>query len=384
MRTTLGSLAEPGGIQTGPFGSQLHAHEYSETGVPVVMPQDLGENVISTESVARVPEEIADRLDRHRLTTGDIVYSRRGDITKRAWVLPSQVGWLCGTGCLRVRLNPALADSRFVSYALGLPETRTWLTNHAVGATMPNLNTSILSEVPVDVPNLATQTAIADVLGALDDKIAANERMLELSLRLRSAIFDSLPKPLLVPMSDLARFVNGRNFTKDATGSGRPVIRIAELNNGITSSTVWNEVLAADDNLGRAGDILFAWSGSLTVTRWTGAEGLVNQHIFKVLTSGLPVWVVYHVLLAKLIDYKSIAADKATTMGHIQRGHLDEPVPTPTLEEVARVDGTMSALWSAELSLRIENSRLAATRNAFLPELMSGRLTVGGVQQGPS
>ena len=138
-----------------------------------------------------------------------------------------------------------------------------------------------------------------------------------------------------------------------------PVIRIAELNNGITASTVWNEVPAPDDNVGRAGDILFAWSGSLTVTRWSGAEGLVNQHIFKVLTNGLPDWVVYHVLLHKLTDYKSIAADKATTMGHIQRGHLDEPVPTPTLEEVARVDGTMSALWSAELSLRIENSRLA-------------------------
>ena len=243
----------------------------------------------------------------------------------------------------------------------------------------PYLSLKDIGNLSVDLPDLATQTAIADVLGALDDKIAANERMLELNLRLRSAIFDSLPKPLLVPMSDLARFVNGRNFTKDATGCGRPVIRIAELNNGITASTVWNEVPAPDDNVGRAGDILFAWSGSLTVTRWSGAEGLVNQHIFKVLTNGLPDWVVYHVLLHKLTDYKSIAADKATTMGHIQRGHLDEPVPTPTREEVARIDGSMSALWSAELSLRIENSRLAATRDALLPELMSGRLTVSSV-----
>ena len=81
----------------------------------------------------------------------------------------------------------------------------------------------------------------------------------------------------------------------------------------------------------------------------------------------------------KLADYKAIAADKATTMGHIQRGHLDEPVPTPTLEEVARVDGTMSALWSAELSLRSENTRLAATRDSLLPELMSGRLAVKNI-----
>ncbi len=240
----------------------------------------------------------------------------------------------------------------------------------------PYLSLKDVGNLGVNLPDLATQTAIADVLGALDDKIAANERQLERNLRLRVAIFESLYKPLCVPMSELAGFVNGRNFTKDATGSGRPVIRIAELNNGVTASTVWNDVQAGENSIARAGDILFAWSGSLTVTRWSGVEGLVNQHIFKVLPNGLPDWLVFHLLLLKLADYKSIAADKATTMGHIQRGHLDQPVALPTETEIARVNGLMTALWSAELSLRIENARLAATRDALLPELMTGRLTV--------
>lgn len=204
--TTLGDLCLPGGIQTGPFGSQLHADEYSPHGVPVVMPQDIGDNRIETVSIARVPEVVADRLNRHRLQEGDIVYSRRGDVERRAWVPSYQQGWLCGTGCLRVRVNPTVAWSRFVSYFLGTPETRAWIVSHAVGATMLNLNTSILAEVPVQVPDLPTQRAIAEVLGALDDKIAANDTVARTSENLLSAKFAALRADVdaeLVPLGEL-------------------------------------------------------------------------------------------------------------------------------------------------------------------------------------
>lgn len=152
--TTLGAEVErsDGRIQTGPFGSQLHASDYSEQGIPVVMPKDISNRRVSTTGIARVKESDAERLSRHRLEAGDIVYSRRGDVERHAQISAREAGWLCGTGCLLVRMGPRWASSMFMSLALDRPETRAWITQHAIGATMPNLNTGILSAVPLVVP----------------------------------------------------------------------------------------------------------------------------------------------------------------------------------------------------------------------------------------
>ncbi|APU15235.1 restriction endonuclease subunit S [Actinoalloteichus fjordicus] len=149
-RTALVDLAEPRGIQIGPFGSQLHAHEYTEdsSGTPVVMPQDLVDGQILTTKIRRVPDNVAARLSRHRLTAGDIVFPRRGDLSKRALVIAEQDGWLCGTGCIRVRPQDS-SMSRLLAEALSGAATTEWLVSHAVGTTMLNLNTEILSNLPV-------------------------------------------------------------------------------------------------------------------------------------------------------------------------------------------------------------------------------------------
>ena len=152
--TTLGTETERHGgrIQTGPFGSQLHASDYSAEGIPVVMPQDIANRRVSTARIARINESDAQRLDRHRLETGDVIYSRRGDVERHAQISTREAGWLCGTGCLLVRMGPRWPSSMFMSLALDRPESRAWITQHAIGATMPNLNTGILSAVPLVVP----------------------------------------------------------------------------------------------------------------------------------------------------------------------------------------------------------------------------------------
>ena len=149
--STLGEIcaAYGGLIQTGPFGSQLHARDYCDEGVPVVMPQDLSGQRIQISKIARISESDAQRLQRHRMKQGDVVFSRRGDVGRHALVTKQEVGWLCGTGCLLVRPSTTSPISTYVSCALALPETLEWLLRHAVGATMPNLNTAILSELPM-------------------------------------------------------------------------------------------------------------------------------------------------------------------------------------------------------------------------------------------
>jgi len=140
------------------------------------MPTNIGENRIVEDGIVRITEADADRLKQHRLRIGDIVYSRRGDVEKRALIRSREEGWLCGTGCLKVRLGSGIVDPLFASFWLGHPSIKEWIVRHAVGATMPNLNTAIMSAVPFALPPPSEQKAIASVLGTLDDKIELNRR----------------------------------------------------------------------------------------------------------------------------------------------------------------------------------------------------------------
>jgi type I restriction enzyme S subunit len=180
--STLGQVCDEvnGLIQTGPFGSQLHQSDYTEHGVPVVMPKDIVGGRISSETVARVSVDHVDRLSRHKLNSGDIIYGRRGDIGRQALIRSDQAGWMCGTGCLRISLGESTLDPLFLHYYLSQDEVISWIANQAVGATMPNLNTAILRSVPVRFPDLPIQRRIAGILSAYDDLIENNQRRIKI------------------------------------------------------------------------------------------------------------------------------------------------------------------------------------------------------------
>jgi type I restriction enzyme S subunit len=245
------------------------------------------------------------------------------------------------------------------------------------GSAVPSTTRESFYSLPVLVPGLPEQRAIAEVLGALDDKIAANTELVATTDQLSRALFKSIAvESVQAPLSSTARFVNGKAFTKGASGTGRTVIRIAELTSGIGGSTVFSDAEVGGDHVAGPGDILFAWSGSLTLHRWFRIEGIVNQHIFKVIPAGYPSWLVYELLRERLDYFRGIAADKATTMGHIQRRHLDELVGVPSNSAIARMDLLMTSLWERALIAEQERESLAATRDVLLPQLMSGKLRV--------
>ena len=190
--TTLGALVRRGRglIQTGPFGSQLHASDYVKEGIPTIMPINIGENRVDVRNIARIKAEDASRLSRYLVQAGDIVYSRRGDIERRALIRDREEGWLCGTGCLMVRLGDnSPVEPTYASYYLSHPSVRRWLAQHAVGATMPNLNTSIMQALPFVVPPHEEQAAVTAILTALDDKIDLNDRINKTLVAAARAVF---------------------------------------------------------------------------------------------------------------------------------------------------------------------------------------------------
>lgn len=193
-QSTLETLCNgPGGaIQTGPFGSQLHKDDYQETGVPVVNPTHLNNGLIDHESVPRISDENAHRLERHRLYVGDIVVGRRGQIGRMARVTESEDGWLCGTGSFLIRARQPYVDNRFLHFQLSTEPIVEWLTAHAAGAIMPNLNNVVLRQIPVFLPSVDEQTDIVATLEAIDRKIDLHRRKLTVLDELFTALLHKL------------------------------------------------------------------------------------------------------------------------------------------------------------------------------------------------
>lgn len=180
----LAQLCETGGIKIGPFGSQLHASDYVSEGRPVVMPTNMDRDQILEEGIARVSDETVARLATHELNPGDILLPRRGELDRRALVLHHQRGWLCGTGSLRVRVKEDVLPLA-VLYALGSPRTVKWLRDHAVGTTMPNLNTTIVSKIPISIPSQARLGEVLEALQSIEDCRASVEHHRTSSMRVK-------------------------------------------------------------------------------------------------------------------------------------------------------------------------------------------------------
>lgn len=184
---TLGQLCEPGGLQIGPFGAQLHSYDYTAEGIPVVMPADMNKGKVVLDRIARIPENKAVGLKQHKVRKGDILLPRRGELDRRAWIGDAEDGWLCGTGSIRIRVSGEI-NSRGVYYALSTPSTVNWLKANAVGTTMPNLNTKIVTAIPIKLPSqqrLDNVVSVLDELGIKQESIqnrSSQTRTLKLQL----------------------------------------------------------------------------------------------------------------------------------------------------------------------------------------------------------
>lgn len=278
-----------------------------------------------------------------------------------------------------LRFDRTKVDPRYFLYYFLSPAFKAIIESRTIhGATVNRIPLSTMGDWKIQLPPLTVQFGMAEVLTALDDKIAANRKLVEIANELSQAVFRRmLNDSESLSLSSTAQFVNGKAFTKGASGTGRVVVRIAELNSGIGGSTVFSDIDVEDQYLARPGDILFAWSGSLTLHRWFREEAIVNQHIFKVIPhEQFPDWLVYRLIEHKLPYYKEVAADKATTMGHIQRKHLDEPVEVPSRTQIVENANLMSALWKRMLIAEQESEKLSVLRDTLLPRLMSGELRV--------
>lgn len=364
-------------LTVGHVGSM--ASEYTEKGIPFLRSQNVKVGHLDLGNLKYISSEFHQSLRKSRLRAGDIVIVRTGEPGAAA-LIPEDLGELNCSDLVIVRPGSD-TDSRYLCYAINTT-ARQYIAAQLVGAVQQHFNVASARRLRLSIPPIGIQRSIAAVLEALDDKAGVNERATRVCDELRTLNLGQWIRynpgaTQELPLSSVAEFVNGRAFTKDATGTGRMVVRIAEINSGPGGSTVYNDIDVPDVHLARPGDVLFAWSGSLAVTRWFRPEAIVNQHIFKAIPrDGVPLWLAFELIKGKLAEFKAIAAGKATTMGHIQRHHLDDPVTVPDKQIIANLDAELGPLWQRALAAEQESLKLAELRDMLLPKLMSGEIRV--------
>ncbi|GAA2017243.1 restriction endonuclease subunit S [Nocardioides kribbensis] len=366
-----------GGIQTGPFGSQLHASDYVVDGTPSVMPQNIGDNRIVDDGIARVSAPDMLRLEKYWLRANDIVYSRRGDVERRALVRPENDGWLCGTGCLRVRiLDQDVHDSPFISYSLGLPESRAWITRHAVGATMLNLNTEILGRVPLAVPDIEIQRAIGGVLGALDDKIAANDRVVTAADALAEALLARVATGN-VALSDIAQITMGSSppgASYNESGDGMAFFQgVRDFGVRSPSRRVFT---TAPVRVADAEDTLVSVRAPVGRTNLAREQLCLGRGLAGLRSrSGRPM-TLFHQIRAARHAWEPYEAE-GTVFGAINKGQMERiTVPGVPSTRAETLESTLRPIEERIQAALKESEVLRATRDELLPLLMSGKVPV--------
>ena len=257
---------------------------------------------------------------------------------------------------------------------------------------VPIVNKSSFSSYEIQCPSLDQQKRIAAILSALDSKIECNQKINDNLYAQAKAIFANRFINLAsVPdgwrtgnLLDIANYLNGlamHKFRPLEDEIGLPVLKIKELRQGscdssseLCSPNIKSEYIVHD------GDVIFSWSGSLLVDIWCGGTCGLNQHLFKVTSDVYDKWFYYLWTAHHLDRFIAIAADKATTMGHIKREELSKAeVLIPSEESYMEISSIMQPIFELMISNRIEARKLAALRDELLPKLMSGEIDVSEV-----
>ena len=400
-KVTLGDISS--NIQTGPFGSQLHQSDYSEEGTPVVMPKDLINGHISEASIARVSEDHVNRLSRHKIEVGDILYSRRGDVGRCAFATDLDQGWLCGTGCLRVTIDKSKAVPKFVFYQLQKAETVGWVEKHAVGATMLNLNTSILSSVPIEMPSIEEQKAIVGILSAYDDLIENNQKQIKLLEEAAQRLYKEWFVDLRFPGYETTPITDGipegwkkYRFSEIASimSGGTPKTDVKEYYDGdipfytpkdsdgafFAFDTITHISKAGLDHCNSqyypVGTVIITARGTVGKTTILAVPMAMNQSCYALKCDELnsPYYLFFS--LNKEVATLKTMANGGVFNTIIVKTFDSIHLTVPTYEVLAAFDTAIYPIMDQIKAKMQQNVRLAEARDRLLPKLMNGEIEV--------
>lgn len=390
--------------------------EYWDGDIPWLTPKDLSsfEGVYISEGARSITSEGRKASSAKMLPPGSVLYTSRAPI---GYVAIARDSISTNQGFKSLVLKQGYVPE-YVFYLLKASKAE--IESHASGGTFAEISAKAFAEVKLPFPSIEHQRAIARVLYTLDQKLEINRKISNNLEELAQSLFKSWfvdfepvkakmsgAKPLgmedataslfpdsmedselgLVPsgwavrgLDEICEYLNGlamQKFPVVDESNTLPVIKIAQLRAGNTNGADVASGLLDKRYVIKDGDILFSWSGTLEVEIWAGGTGALNQHLFKVTGSTVPDWFAYLSTSHHLPMFRAIASGKATTMGHIQRGHLSEAkIAVPTKELLEAAQEILQPLLDLKLATLVSSRTLVALRDSLLPRLVSGELQI--------
>jgi len=378
--STLSEIVEAWGglIQTGPFGSQLHQHDYSEQGIPVVMPKDIRNGRVDESGIARIPESKASQLSRHFLKAGSVVFPRRGEISKCAHINEGQAGFLCGTGCIKIEPPEEKLRSKFLFYFLGLRQSVEWLERNAVGTTMLNLNTKILGGLKVPLFTPKKQDEIVDILSAYDDLIENNRRRIQLLEQSARLLYKEWFVHFRFPGHEHVRIVDGvpEGWERKTLGEVAPLKYGKALKKGDRISGAF-PVYGSSGIVGthvkamvQGPAIIVGRKGNVGTVFWASEDFHPIDTVYYIDPSYCNLYLYY-----ALQNTSFISTDVAVPGLNRDFAH-SRPILLPEMKIHRLFEDMVTSMHQQTNVLQKENAALAEARDLLLPKLMNGEVAV--------
>lgn len=408
--TTLGEVV---GIIDGDRGVN-YPNEFSRGGYCLFLnTKNVPNTEFSFNEMAFISREQDEKMGKGRLKRGDIVLTTRGTVGNFA-LYSDKITFeniRINSGMVILRVDEEILENQYFKFYLRSPLFRRQIVQLTSGSAQPQLPIRDLSSFVIYFPeDIEEQEEISSVLLSLDDKIELlreENKTLETIAqtmfkewfvnfnfpnddgepyktsggKMTDSELGEIPERWRVSgLSGIAHFLNGlalQNFPPESNTEYLPVIKIKELNTGITEQTDKASARLDKKYVVEDGDILFSWSGSLIVDIWKYGKGVLNQHLFKVTSDEFPKWFYFYWIKEHLPSFQQTATAKAVTMGHIQRHHLDDAlVVIPDSDFMKTADAVFSPVLTKFINNNAEMQTLSASRDALLPKLMKGEMRV--------
>jgi type I restriction enzyme S subunit len=397
----------------------------AESGIPLISTASISNDRLypTYEKLRFVSQDTYDTWFRSHPQPGDIILTNKGSQNGAICLVPDPVDFVIAQDMVALRADEKVIAPLFLFAALRSPDVQRQIRNLDVSGVIPHFKKTDFDKLHLPYPERDLQEAIGCIYFDFCARIELNRRMIWTLEAIARAIFRSwfvdfdpvrakatgktppglmpdlaalfpdtfedselgeIPKGWQVAgLDEIATFLNGLALQQYPPGEDDylPVIKIAQLRKGNADGADKASSEIDADYIVEDGDVLFSWSGSLECVLWTGGRGALNQHLFKVTSDRFSKWFYYLWVQRHLPSFRRIAADKATTMGHIQRHHLAQAkVAVPHSALLALADQIMVPLIDAIVSRSSESRTLATLRDALLPKLISGELRISDAE----